>query len=133
MKKTLLLAASAIQSEGEHNDVLRHLIREIHAMDGPLLGLIGAAYDVDFASHSVLTLSSELKHSNDNDEKGAIGAQLGFDEKFFLRGGYKINYDEEGLTVGGGINTGLSSSTRLIIDYAWQDFGRLESTLPSIH
>ncbi|MEW6413335.1 MAG: PorV/PorQ family protein [Candidatus Zixiibacteriota bacterium] len=96
--------------------------------DLPLAFRIGAAYDVDFASHSVLTLSSELKHSNDNDEKGAIGAQLGFDERFFLRGGYKINYDEEGLTVGGGINTGLSSSTRLIIDYAWQDFGRLEST-----
>jgi len=45
-QKTLVLAASAIQSEGEHNDVLRHFIREIRATNGPLLGLIGAAYDV---------------------------------------------------------------------------------------
>ncbi len=96
--------------------------------DLPLVFRIGAAYDVEFAAQTVLTLASELKHSNDNNEKGALGAQLGYDERFFLRAGYKINYDEEGLTVGGGINTGLSSNTRLVIDYAWQDFGRLEST-----
>ncbi len=46
-QKTLLLAASAIQSEGEHNDVLRHCVREIRATNGMLLGWIGAAYDVN--------------------------------------------------------------------------------------
>ncbi len=45
-QKTMLLAASAIQSEGEHNDVLRHFVREIRAPNGTLLGWIGAAYDV---------------------------------------------------------------------------------------
>jgi len=96
--------------------------------DLPLVFRLGVAYDVDMGPKSVLTLSSELKHPNDNIQQGAIGAQFGFDNQFFLRGGYKINYDEEGLTLGGGLNTKVSTSTRLVIDYAWQDFGRLQST-----
>jgi hypothetical protein len=45
-QSTLLLVASAIQSEGEHNDVLRHLVRAIRSPDGALLGWMGVAYDV---------------------------------------------------------------------------------------
>ena len=45
-QRTLLLAASAIQSEGEHNDVLRHFVREVRSPDGVLLGWVGVAYDV---------------------------------------------------------------------------------------
>jgi hypothetical protein len=45
-QRTMLLVASAIQSEGEHNDVLRHLVREIRSPDGILQGWIGVAYDV---------------------------------------------------------------------------------------
>ena len=48
--------------------------------------------------------------------------------KYFLRGGYKINYDEESLSFGGGLSTSVTNSSRLVIDYSWQDFGRLEST-----
>ena len=55
-------------------------------------------------------------------------AEFSFDDRFFLRSGYKINYDEEGLTLGGGMNTDLTKATRLLIDYSWQDFGRLDNT-----
>jgi hypothetical protein len=44
--RTLILAASAIQSEGEHNDVYRHIVREIRSADDALQGWIGAAYEV---------------------------------------------------------------------------------------
>jgi len=96
--------------------------------DLPLVFRIGAAYDIEVAPKSVMTVAGEIKHPNDFEQQGAIGAQFSFDEKFFLRGGYKLNYDEEGLTLGGGINTRVAKSTHLTIDYAWQDFGRLEST-----
>jgi len=96
--------------------------------DLPMAFKVGLAYDFYMNPNAILTLSSELKHPNDNQQQGSMGAQLGFNDRFFLRGGYKINYDEEGLALGGGISTNMSRDTRLIIDYAWQDFGRLEST-----
>jgi hypothetical protein len=49
-------------------------------------------------------------------------------ERFFLRGGYKLKYEEQGLALGGGLIAPVGEDTRLTIDYAWQDFGRLEST-----
>lgn len=49
-QRTLLLVASAIQSEGEHNDVLHHLVCEIRTPDGILLGWIGIAYDINPAA-----------------------------------------------------------------------------------
>lgn len=96
--------------------------------DLPMVFRFGLAYDVDFGNNAKLTLASELKHPNDNVQQGSLGAEFNFQDQYFLRSGYKINYDEEGLTLGGGLRTSLSSETRLLIDYAWQDFGRLEST-----
>ena len=96
--------------------------------DLPMVFRFGLAYDLETGPNSVLTLSSELKHPNDNLQQGALGAEWGFRNQYFLRGGYKINYEEEGLTFGGGLQTAMGSETRLVIDYAWQDFGRLDNT-----
>ncbi|MDF1544098.1 MAG: PorV/PorQ family protein [bacterium] len=93
----------------------------------PMTFRVGMAYDFEMNPYSILTLSGELKHPNDQIQQGSIGAQAAFKEKFFLRGGYKFNYDEEGLALGGGFDTPISGDTRLQIDYAWQDFGRLNS------
>lgn len=41
-----LLAASAMQAEGEHNDVFRHLLREIRDADGNLVAWAGLTYDI---------------------------------------------------------------------------------------
>lgn len=45
-QRTLLQVVSAIQAEGEHNDVLRHLVREVRSPQGVLLGWVGIAYEV---------------------------------------------------------------------------------------
>lgn len=45
-QRTWLLAASAIQAEGEHNDVYRHMVRAVHAPDDSVVALVGVAYDV---------------------------------------------------------------------------------------
>jgi len=44
---TALLAASAMQKEGEHNDVYRHLLRQVHGRDDDLVALIGYTIDVN--------------------------------------------------------------------------------------
>ncbi|MDD3730918.1 MAG: PorV/PorQ family protein [candidate division Zixibacteria bacterium] len=96
--------------------------------DLPMIFKVGLAYDIEFGSKSLVTLCADLRHPNDNIEQGNLGAQFAYDDRFFLRGGYKINYDEETFSLGGGLVTPISSETRLYIDYAWQDFGRLEAT-----
>jgi hypothetical protein len=45
-QRMLLHVASAIQREGEHNDIYGHIVREIRAPAGSLTGLIGIAYQV---------------------------------------------------------------------------------------
>ena len=45
-ERTLLLAASAMQAEGEHNDVYRHMLRPVRNSQGQLVALVGLTYDV---------------------------------------------------------------------------------------
>ncbi len=96
--------------------------------DLPLTFRFGAAYDFDFGNNNLVTVATEMKHPNDQEQQGAIGFEYSYSERFFLRSGYKLNYDEEGLAFGGGLLTNVSNSTKVQIDYAWQDFGRLNST-----
>jgi hypothetical protein len=42
--RTLILAASAIMREGEHNDIFRHRIWPVHAPDGRVAGFLGVGY-----------------------------------------------------------------------------------------
>lgn len=96
--------------------------------DLPLTFRFGAAYDFEFANNSMFTVATEMKHPTDQNQQGSLGFEYAYAEKFFLRSGYKFNYDEEGLTLGGGLSTNISNGTKVHIDYAWQDFGRLNST-----
>jgi len=93
----------------------------------PLTFRMGVAYDFDMSLDSRLTFAGELKHPNDNIQQGSFGMEYGYREHFFLRSGYKINYDEEDLTLGAGLNTPFASHSDLSIDYAWSNFGRLNS------
>jgi len=95
--------------------------------DLPLLFRIGLAYDFMFSEESRLMFSMEVRHPNDNLQQGGLGAEFAWKDRYFLRGGYKINYEEEGLGLGGGFITGLTESTDLELDYAWSDFGRFSS------
>ncbi|MEW6050050.1 MAG: PorV/PorQ family protein [Candidatus Zixiibacteriota bacterium] len=95
--------------------------------DLPLMFRFGLAYDFNLAPKSMLTLSGELKHPNDNVRQEAVGAEFGYNQQFFLRTGYKFNNDEQTIAFGGGLQTNITKGTKLTIDYAWQDFGRLQT------
>ena len=122
----LTVGYDPLDGSGANNDVGAEL--KTTPYDLPLTFRFGAAYDFDFGDNSILTIASELKHTNDFSQQGAMGFEYAYSEKFFLRSGYKINYEEQGLTFGGGLSTNISNDTRVIIDYAWQEFGRLQST-----
>jgi hypothetical protein len=95
--------------------------------DLPLTFRVGLAYDLLIGENGIVTLSLEAKHPNDNLQQGSFGSEFNWKDKYFLRAGYKINYDEEGLGLGGGFRTNVSGQTDLILDYAWVDFGRFQS------
>ncbi|MDX9758129.1 MAG: PorV/PorQ family protein [Bacteroidota bacterium] len=85
---------------------------------------IGFAFEPIEDETNRLTTSIQLNHPNDNSENVAVGVEYAWNSLFFVRAGYKLNVDEEGLTAGAGINAPLSVA-RLGVDYAFADFDRL--------
>jgi hypothetical protein len=89
----------------------------------PLEFVTAVAYDF-FATDvkdNYLTLVVEGKIQSDGNEKINIGAEYVFGEKFYFRGGYRFNYDSEGLTFGLGLNYPLGAYT-LTFNYAYLDY-----------
>lgn len=68
----------------------------------PVAARIGAAYRTR-ALLQGLIVSSDLRFPNDSDVKGHVGAELWVHDAIALRGGAKLNYDEEAGTVGFGV------------------------------
>ena len=72
----------------------------------------------------LLTVVLEGDHPNDGREKIHLGMSYSFDKTFFLRGGYKFNYDVQKFTFGAGINYPIGPCIGTI-NYAYVDFGDL--------
>ena len=84
--------------------------------DDPLLGKID--------NHDLL-ISYDLVQPRDFDQQHLVGMEYNYDNLIFLRGGYKFNGDQEGLSTGVGL---LFKNYRL--DYAFNDYGEF---LNSVH
>ena len=95
--------------------------------DLPLTFRFGMAYDLVDSPESKFTVTMEAKHPNDNIQQASFGGEYLWRKTFSLRAGYKLNYQEEGLTLGGGMKVKAGKNTRLDISYAWADFSRLSS------
>jgi hypothetical protein len=76
---------------------------------------------------SRFTVTAEAKHPSDNVQQASLGGEYQWKEMFSLRGGYKLNYEEEGLTLGGGVKVNVGKNTEMDISYAWADFSHLSS------
>ncbi len=92
----------------------------------PLDFRAGLAMDfLDYAgSPHLLTLIAEGDHPNDGREKFHVGASYSFHDKFFLRTGYKFNYDVQRFTFGAGITYSIGNIIGTI-NYAYVDFNEL--------
>ncbi len=73
-------------------------------------------------SNSVLTLAVDWVHPRDFSERLHLGLEYGFLETLYLRGGYKVNHDEEDFTAGLGVKF-ESSGYGIRADYAYAAFG----------
>ncbi|HPI72174.1 MAG TPA: PorV/PorQ family protein [bacterium] len=93
----------------------------------PLTFRFGVAMDVnqllipDHPQH-VLTLTADALHPKDYSERMHFGLEYVYNNLFSLRGGYKLNYDEESYSGGVGIRTTVQS-LHFEFNYAATDFG----------
>ncbi len=92
----------------------------------PLTFRIGFAMDafdlIGGIPNNSLLVSVDALHPRDYTERIHIGGEYSLGDLIALRAGYKTNYDEEGLSLGFGLNYELAGIA-LRIDYAYTDFG----------
>ncbi|MTI87265.1 MAG: PorV/PorQ family protein [Balneolaceae bacterium] len=86
---------------------------------------IGAAYDVIESKNNKLTLTAQITNPSDNSEQLNIGAEYGFVDQFFLRGGYEFGINErQWPSFGAGIKVPFSNR-ELHADYGYTVYERL--------
>jgi hypothetical protein len=92
----------------------------------PLDFRAGVAMDFmdDAQGPHLITVIVEGDHPNDGREKFHLGVSYSFEKTFFLRGGYKFNYDVQSFTFGVGMNYSFGESFGTV-NYAYVDFGEL--------
>ena len=106
----------------------------LEGYDIPLLFSIGASVDVispkeaffNAGESQLLTLAVETVNSNDYGERWHIGAEYGFMDFLFLRGGYRFNYDDGNVSFGAGLRKKFGDLD-LRVDYSYVSYEFLSS------
>lgn len=94
---------------------------------------IGIAYDYRVNDKNIVTMVANYRNHNYGLDEIMGGIEFGFNDLFFVRGGYanapEGNSDDNifGFTAGAGIKYALSSGTKFLIDYAYRDTKWFES------
>jgi len=84
---------------------------------GLLLGAEGDAFMMPSEEHNVM-FAYDLSQTRDHSQQQHLGLEYSYRSLISLRGGYKVNFDEESWTAGFGINV-----NRFKLDYSYNDFG----------
>lgn len=124
----IILADINKQVSGEYNPDAR-LKTEAYPL--PLNFRIGVAMDIVGGSDPIIPaddhhfiMSVDGNHPNDNNERVNIGGEYSWNDSFFARLGYKINYDVEKWTFGAGVNLDVGGQ-KVGFDYALVDYNAL--------
>jgi hypothetical protein len=83
----------------------------------------GISMNVIEAPGQVVMVAAEFRHPSDTSEKVNVGAEYALNDMYFLRTGYKMGYDEESFTVGGGARVTVGTLGTMEVDYSYGDFG----------
>ncbi len=99
---------------------------EWQSFSPPTVFRIGFAFEPIENEEHKLTASFQLNHPNDNSENVVSGLEYNWNRMLYLRGGYKLNVDEQHFSFGAGINFPISFAD-LNLDYAFSEFTKLGS------
>ncbi|MBZ0201127.1 MAG: PorV/PorQ family protein [Ignavibacteriaceae bacterium] len=94
----------------------------------PLNFQVGICFDIFSLQFVKMRGAVDAVHPNDNNERLHFGTEFSFFDRFFLRGGYRYNYDDENFTAGAGANIPFGGSL-IRFDYAFAFY----DILPSVH
>ncbi len=92
----------------------------------PTMFRIGFAFEPYEDEIHRVTTSVQLNHPNDNSENVGAGFEYSWRDILLLRGGYKINVEEQNFTFGAGVKAPLGIAD-VTFDYAFANFERLGS------
>ena len=101
----------------------------------PMIFRMGIMMDIWGGNNAILgsevnrlTLIVDANDPLDHNLRGNVGVEYEWNQLLALRAGQHVNYDDNtlGLTFGGGLKL-QTGNTRFAIDYAYQDFGILNS------
>ena len=110
--------------KGTVTDIDGSTISQFQQFSPPTIFRFGFAFEpYSDETHSVTT-AIQLNHPNDNSENVSFGLEYQLMQTFFLRGGYKMNVEEESFSFGAGVATTLST-VHFNVDYGYSMFGRL--------
>ena len=87
----------------------------------PSMFRVGSSVALINGADQKLVGSLEFSHPPDNAERLNVGAEYAFKNFAFIRGGYNINYDAEGLAGGAGFHFPVSVAGQANLDYAYTD------------
>lgn len=114
------------QSSGNNGKIPAYL--ETNAWALPLNFRVGLAYNPVYNEMHKLTVAMDASHPSDNYESVNLGAEYTYSDFISLRGGYKSLFlvdSEESFTAGFGIKQHMIGNVAVMVDYAYQYFGRL--------
>ncbi len=118
----------APEKYGNNNKIVGNMRTD--AWELPLIFRFGAAMNLIDNYNYRWTLAVDAMHPNDNTEYINIGTEYALRNMIFLRAGYKnlfMKDSEEGLTAGIGLQYRFGNSLAVKFDYAYADFGILDS------
>ena len=87
----------------------------------PAMFRVGSSVSLMQGADQQLLGSLEFSHPPDNAERLNVGAEYVFRNFMFVRGGYNINYDAEGVAGGAGFHFPVSVAGEANLDYGYTD------------
>ena len=113
------------ENSGNNGDIPAYL--ETNSWALPLTFRVGVAYDPIKMDMHRWTVALDAMHPSDDYESINVGTEYAYNNFLFLRAGYKalfLDASEESFSFGLGVKQLLIGNVALMIDYAYQDFGR---------
>lgn len=99
-------------------------VSKFQSFSPPTIFRIGFAFEPYQDKENRITTSAQLNHPGDNSENISLGAEYSFRSSFFLRGGYRINVDEQKFSAGAGVKIDAKFA-EVAFDYAFTPYERL--------